>query len=119
MSSVCRPQGVWPGLSIGRRWCRLVAQPLDLGHRGGAGPLLDEPLGQRVVRAAQRQHFVLVAATVREQIQRPRHLVIDLQAVAVGIGEIDAALADMIGGTLDLDAAFEQVGEIQRAAEHR
>jgi|SRR4051812_24969952 hypothetical protein len=54
--------------------------------------------------------FVLVAVTVREQLQRPRHLVIDLQAVAIGIGEMDAALADMIGGTLDLDAVLEQVG---------
>ena len=45
MSGVCRPQGVWPGMSIGRLWCRLTAQPFDFGHRGGAGPLLDKPLG--------------------------------------------------------------------------
>jgi hypothetical protein len=37
-------------------------------------------------------------------------LVIDLERVAIGIGEIEAALIDMVGGPQDLDAAADEVG---------
>jgi hypothetical protein len=35
--------------------------------------------------------------------------VIDLERVTVGIGEIDAALIDMVGGPQDLDATADEV----------
>ena len=46
------------GRDVNRRLrCLSAAQPFDFGHSGGAGLFLDEPPGQRIVRAAQRQHF--------------------------------------------------------------
>src|SRR5215471_3362723 len=38
-----------------------------------------------------------------------RHFVIDFEHIAVGIGEIDAALVDMAGGAHDPDAVFDQM----------
>jgi len=37
-------------------------------------------------------------------------LVIDLERIAVGVGEIEAALIDVVGGPQDLDAAADEVG---------
>src|SRR3974390_580108 len=66
-------------------------------------------MGQRCAGAADRKRLVLVAAAVREQLQRIGQLVVYLERVAVGIGEIDAALIDMIGGSEDLDPLLDQV----------
>src|SRR5262249_24464398 len=52
--------------SLGCGWC-LLAQPFDLGESGRAGPVFEEPGGQRLGRAGERQALILVAAAVREQ----------------------------------------------------
>jgi hypothetical protein len=48
----------------------------------------------------------LLSGSTSSSSPRPSEILIDLQAIAVGIGEIDAALTNMVGGTLDLDAVF-------------
>ena len=65
---------------------------------------------QRIITTGKRQPLVLVAAAVGEQRQGTRHLVIDFEAVAVGIGEIEAALADMVDRALDLDTLALEMG---------
>src|SRR3954471_15136741 len=85
--------------------CRTLAEAFNLRERGGSGPFFLEPNRQRLAGTAQRQALVLVAAAIREQCQRVRHLVVDLEAVAVGVGKVDRALADMVDRALDLDAA--------------
>src|SRR6516162_516889 len=95
--------------SLGGGWC-LLAQVFDLRESGRAGPVFEEPGGQRLGGVRERQTLVLVAATVREQAQRIPHLVIDFETVAIRIGEINAALADMIDSTLDLDAVCQEMG---------
>jgi len=81
----------------------------DLCESGRSGPVFEGPCGQRLSGAGERQTFVLVAPAVWKQAQRVSHLVIDFETVAVRIGEINAALADMVEGALDLDALCEQV----------
>src|SRR6516162_88088 len=95
--------------SLGCGWC-LLAQAFDLRESGRAGPVFEEPGGERLGGVRERQALVLVAATVREQAQRVPHLVIDFETVAVWIGEINAALADMIDSALDLEPACQEVG---------
>src|SRR4030095_12615026 len=77
---------------------------------GGAttGPLLGEPSGQRLSRAADGQLAVLVAATLGETRKRDRHLGVDFPAVAVRVGEVDAALVHVVHRALDAHAVFEQ-----------
>src|SRR5260370_22754365 len=60
--------------------------------------------------AAYREWLVLVTAAVGEQFQRVGHLVIDLEHIAVGVGEIKAALIDVVGGPHDRDPVFDQMG---------
>src|SRR5689334_1397452 len=91
-----------PTASFGCR--RTIAQALDLRERGGPRPFFLEPGRQLLAGAAQREALVLVAAAVREQRQRIRHLVVDFEAIAVGVGEVDRALTDMVHRPLDLDA---------------
>src|SRR6516225_10385656 len=95
--------------SLGCGWC-LLAQAFDLRESGWARPVFEEPGGERLGGVRERQALVLVAATVREQAQRVPHLVIDFETVAVWIGEINAALADMIDSALDLDTVCQEVG---------
>ena len=52
---------------LGGGGSRLLAQAFDLRESGGAGPVLEEPGGQRLGGAGERQALVLVAAAVREQ----------------------------------------------------
>src|SRR6516164_9225652 len=95
--------------SLGGGWC-LLAQAFDLRESGRAGPVFEEPGGERLGGVRERQALILVAATVREQAQRIPHLVIDFKTVTVRIGEINAALADMIDSALDLDTVYQEVG---------
>jgi hypothetical protein len=67
-------------------------------------------LRQRLADAADREGLVLVAAAIGKQLQRIGHLVIDLENIAVGVGEVIAALVDVVGGTHDRDAVFDQMG---------
>ena len=39
-----------------------------------------------------------------------RQLIVDLERVTVGIGEVEAALIDVVGGAQDLDAIADKVG---------
>src|SRR6516164_10174054 len=92
----------------GGRW--LLAQTFDLRESGRARPVFEKPGGERLGGVRERQALILVAATVREQAQRIPHLVIDFKTVTVRIGEINAALADMIDSALDLDTVYQEVG---------
>jgi hypothetical protein len=49
------------------------------------------------------------AGAVREQLKSVGQLVIDFEHIAVRIGEIDAALGNVIGGPEDLDTLLDQV----------
>jgi hypothetical protein len=82
----------------------------------GVGPTLGEPAWQRLSRAADGQLAVLVAPTLRKPRQRVRHFVIDLQTIAVRVGEIDTALIHMIHRALNPHAVLEQaaIGLTQR-----
>ena len=53
--------------------------------------------------------LVLAAGAVREQLESVGQLVIDFEHIAVRIGEIDAALRNVIGGPEDLDTLLDQV----------
>ena len=85
-------------------------QLFDFRCRLGCRPILEQPPRQRVISAAQRQLLVLVAAAIWEKLQRTGQLVIDLEAVSVGIGEIQAALVEVVDGPQDLDAVFQKMG---------
>jgi hypothetical protein len=49
------------------------------------------------------------AGAVREQLESVGQFVIDFEHIAVRIGEIDAALRNVIGGPEDLDTLLDQV----------
>ena len=83
-----------------------MAQARDPLPHLGSRPVLEQPLGQRIIRTADRERLVLIGAAVGEQLQRMGQLVIDLERVAVGIGEVKAALIDVIGGPEDLYAVL-------------
>jgi hypothetical protein len=53
--------------------------------------------------------LVLAAGVVREQLESVGQFVIDFEHIAVRIGEIDAALGNVIGGPEDLDTLLDQV----------
>ena len=59
--------------------------------------------------AADRECFVIITAAIGEQLQRVGHLELDLENIAVRIGEVKAALIDMVGGAQDWDAVLDQV----------
>src|SRR5207244_7992291 len=71
-------------------------------------PPLGEPGRQRLSRAADGQLVVLVAATGGEARERARHLEVDLQAVTIGVEEVDAALVHVVHRTLDPHRMLEQ-----------
>src|SRR5712691_4598492 len=64
-----------------------AAQTLDPCLHLRVRPVLEQPCRQRVVAPADRERLVLVGAALGEQVQRMREFVIDLERVAVGIGE--------------------------------
>src|SRR6516162_2531424 len=95
--------------SLGCGWW-LLAQAFDLRESGRAGPVFKEPGGERLGGMRERQALILVATAIWEQAQRVPHLVVDFKTVAIRIGEINAALADMIDSALDLDAVRQEMG---------
>src|SRR5262249_47896814 len=72
------------------------------------GPLLGEPGRRRLSRTTHGQLTVLVAPALGEACERARHLEINLQAVAVRVEEVDAALVHVIHRAVDPYAVFEQ-----------
>src|SRR5438046_817222 len=61
------------------------------------GPRLRQPPRQRLAETVDRELIVAIAtAAVAEELERTRPLVIDLQAIAVRVGEVEAALAHVI-----------------------
>src|SRR5438270_1686434 len=87
-----------------------MPQMLDPGLHLRPRPILEQPLREWLAGAADREGLVLVAAAIGEQLESVGHLVINLENSAVGVGEIKAALVDVVGGAHDRDAAFDQMG---------
>src|ERR1700720_3904575 len=88
---------VWVSQS-GRHAFLLMPQTLDPRLHFRRGPIFEEPLRKWLAGAADRERLVLVAAAIGKQLQRIGHLVIDLEDIAVRIGEIKAALVDVVRG---------------------
>src|SRR3984893_2074390 len=99
---------VWVSQS-GRRAFLLMRQTLDPRLHYRRRPIFEQPLRHRLARAADRERLVLVAAAVGAQLPRLRDLVIDLENIAVRVGEIKAALVDVVRGAHDRDAALDQM----------
>src|SRR5271166_2414821 len=88
---------------------RNATQALDPRLHLGRRPVFEQPVGQRVPGSADLQRLVLVGPTFGEQLQRVRQFVIDFERVAVRVGEVEAALVDVVGGAQDLDPAADEV----------
>src|SRR5881628_1216957 len=81
------------------------------------GPRLRQPRGQGLAGTGDRELIIAIAtAAVAEELERTRPLVIDLQAIAVRVGEVEAALAHVIDRAVDGHAVLEQrrVSVLQR-----
>src|SRR5262249_12427791 len=70
------------------------------------GPLLGGPGRRRLSRPPHGQLRVLVPPALGKARERTRHLVVDLQAIAVGVREIDAALFYVVHGAFDPHAVI-------------
>ena len=91
-----------------RSFCRVRSASIRASI-SGPGQSSSSQSGNGSSAALTGERLVLIGAPVGEQLQRMRHLVIDFERVAVGVGEVKAALIDVVGRPHDGDAVPDQM----------